>query len=189
MLFKKKNTAKPEVKSQAASSDYAAQPGFAFREEVAVGRAGDAAADGPIVLDFGKDGSGVSYLSSGWSEPEATAVWSDGDRCKLDLSSLPLSRRGGWNLKIRFSVYLWRPQYTSQRVDFSVGGAHLGGWTVTDGQQREYDLFISEDAMHGGSVVLDINVEKPLRPASVGLSSDPRALGVYLSQLTIQPAA
>jgi len=49
---------------------------------------------GPLVIrDYRNEASGKTWLITGWAEPEALGIWTDGDKADINLPVRPLTTR------------------------------------------------------------------------------------------------
>ncbi len=136
---------------------------------------------------FRERGSGVSYLRDGWSSPEEWGVWTVGpsSMMALPLSSLRPDRR----YEIAFSIVGYVPEESpSRQVQVLQNGQQVASWQMQWPTNR-YEKVISVPA-HDEEQTLQLEFRVPgaVSPLELGLSDDPRALGIGVSWVRLQLA-
>jgi hypothetical protein len=137
-------------------------------------------------IQFGRGGGSEPYRTSGWSHTEDNYTWTEGTSARL---SLPIGNESGpLNLKLNMAAFTHAPELPSQPVEVSVNGQKLADLQATS-VPREYSVTIPADAGKGkGSVEIEFRTPKAAAPKSVGLSEDPRVLGICLLSLELTKA-
>ena len=134
---------------------------------------------------FGRGEDSGRLLAEGWSYPEVTGVWTDGDRASLvlDLKVEPLSEA--------VLVLEVRPFVTDEHSELTVDV-----WALdTQLARRVFRHADPEGPLvlrvppsvrdESGRTVLEFRLDQPARPVDLGLSSDGRRLGLHLNALTL----
>jgi hypothetical protein len=139
----------------------------------------------PATHSFSKGQAGVTQLTSGWSEPEAEFVWSNGPKTVL---SLPNSVHGH-AATLTFMVAPFLTAATQvQDVKVSVGGKEVATWRLTPGPQT-VTVNLPDSATGGEDpIVLEFSIANPRSPKDGGLSTDDRQLGFYLRSVKVDCA-
>jgi len=105
---------------------------------------------------------------------EASAVWSEGEKASL-FFELPAT---GTEHLLCFEL----TPFTAQNVTLSAKGEQLAEWKLSGGVARKAVTVSSRD---GRFVHLQLAIDSPTSPASLGRSNDTRRLGVALSELAL----
>jgi hypothetical protein len=138
--------------------------------------------DGQI-LSFARDGNGSNYLRSGWSQAEDWGVWSDGPTATVVLADAALAGKPNVELAIEARGFVKQGQ-TNQRVHVRVNGVDAGelllGWDITS-----TSLAIPAEALKSSLLQIELVPETPISPATAGISSDQRLLGIGLKSLQL----
>lgn len=129
------------------------------------------------------------FLRAGWSNPESWATWTDGRQAELELQ-FDRAPRSGTTLEFSVVSAMCPPQAT-MRVAVAVNGTRLDTW-VFDQTRRSGTLSVVVPAAIAAlsdrmRVVLDI--DRPYSPYELGLSGDPRQLGLAVDSLKVVPGA
>jgi hypothetical protein len=136
-------------------------------------------------LHFAKDGNGTKCLLSGWSQPEAWGVWSDGDHASL---LVPLKSVGSdLVLELDVSGFVTSKcpqQLINVRVNEVPVGEIFFSLDRPEGMRR---LWISAEVAQRehGKLLIDFRCENPTSPKIAGISEDPRELALALRTLRI----
>ena len=133
-------------------------------------------------IDFSENGGSALYTGKGWSHQETSARWTDGAA-----AALRVRLQGSANAEAQKRIYMdFRAAAFggSQRVMVSVDGKQASELRL-DGERRDYEIAIDLD-----NPELDLQHEIVFRlpdahsPQSVGMTQDPRQLGISMSSLT-----
>ena len=127
-------------------------------------------------IRFGKSGAGHRYTSWGWSQPEDWGVWTDGEQARL---SLELERRpsGGLMLSLHSMGYV-TPSRPRLEVQPTLNGRPLEGFVV-GGSWATHRLTLPARLIPERPVLdLRFLIRDATSPAEVGVSADPRRLGL-----------
>lgn len=137
-------------------------------------------------INFGQGGGSEEYRKSGWSHTEQKFTWTEGNSAKL---SLPIGEQSGpLNLNVAMAAFTHPPKLSTQPVEVFVNGQRLGEWEVSSNMSG-YNLVIPADKINGVSTLeIEFRTPKAISPKSVGLSEDPRILGVCLASLELAKA-
>ena len=136
-------------------------------------------------MNFGVGAGGVRYLAGGWSVPEADGCWSDGPSAELmfDIGNPPIT-----NLRFDFSFSVFqRPPGTPREVVIeTVRGDPIGRWTLSE-PGGNWSIVVPASAWIGSRIGLRLRFNETISPKQLGLSDDPRALGIKLQRVCISP--
>jgi hypothetical protein len=139
-------------------------------------------------IDFDKAGTGGEYLVSGWSQPGALGVWSDGPMAVIALP-IVAAKDIALQLDLEARAFL-HESHQRQIVRVDINGNRVGIIEFSSKRNRHiYSLSIPKNAVSGnnGSVlIITLEIASPIRPIDVGISGDRRNLGIGLLNLTIR---
>jgi hypothetical protein len=141
-------------------------------------------------VEFGnQSASGRELLISGWSQPEASGVWSDGD-----LARIRMKVNGGASLPLPATVSLTMSGFFSgehRRIAITpmINGTRAPVF-ILDANMRmpaTLALTLSAEAMRRQKEIVDIvlEIDQPRSPAELGVSPDGRRLGIRLTHMHI----
>lgn len=131
---------------------------------------------------FGQGGNSESYKASGWSKTEEKFTWSEGTSAELRIPA------GATNdtisLKMRIAALIKPPELPFQPVEVFVNNEKIAEWHVAD--TAEFVAAIPHDLTKvGGVLTISIKTPKATSPKTLGLSADPRVLGICCFDLEL----
>jgi hypothetical protein len=144
-------------------------------------------------IAFGERSDSERFLGQGWSKPEATGVWSDGEKAFLVLKPTP-DRPGDVELALAVDAFVTR-EHRELNVEIYAGGQRLGSRAFRHrigarrlgrGHRRLRVVVPATARDDWGRVVLELRIQDPARPVDLGLSDDSRRLGLQLRSLMVQ---
>jgi hypothetical protein len=124
-------------------------------------------------------------LREGWSAPERDFAWSLGQISRLEFQVNPPR---AFRLALDMTAFV--PfAHSAQEVEVRAGGHVVGQFEFSArANQGERELNVPAEAISSeGRVALVLSVRNPVSPASLGVSPDPRPLGVALRSIRVQP--
>ncbi|HEY6943231.1 hypothetical protein [Dokdonella sp.] len=128
-------------------------------------------------------------LGAGWHAPESAGTWSSAS-AELWIDVAPECSRST-PCEARFTAIALKAD--AQRpivVDVSIEGENAGRWTVPTTDPRTYTLHLFHDAAFPSGTRVRLDVEGATSPLEMGLSADPRTLGIKLSSIALgEPTA
>ena len=133
-------------------------------------------------ITFGKGGNSEPYKGTGWSTTEEKFTWSEGTSARLRIpvpaSNDPIS------LKMRIAALVKPPELSTQPVEVFIDDQKIAEWQVAD--TAEFIARVPPDFTKKGGV-LNINIKTPkaTSPKALGLSADPRVLGICCLELEL----
>ena len=135
----------------------------------------------PIIV--GNKQSFSAFFETGWSIIEAWGRWSEGKRSvlHLNLSEVPDS-----DLLVTFDANIFAKDELIFSV--SVNGAAVGNFSLPGGGQI-FSVSVPKNNVieADGELKIVFDIQNPESPADVGLSADPRKLGIGLGSFVITP--
>jgi hypothetical protein len=153
------------------------------RPETAVDRA-SAPAEVPYgtKIIFGQAGNSESYKVAGWSKTEEKFTWSEGTSATLRLA-VPATD-DAVSLKMKIAALSKAPDLPFQPVEIHVNNQKIAEWQVAD--TAEFVSAIPHDVTKSGGVLtIVIKTPKATSPKALGLSADPRVLGICCLDLEL----
>lgn len=141
-----------------------------------------------VKLVTNSQGYSLNSFGSGWSSPEAWGTWSDAGQATIVIHSSEMSDKA---LKLSFFAHAFLvPRHPKLAVSISVNGTVLHKIdyiypTGTNEAERDVTIPAAVVAAGKGMLKIQFNMDKPASPASVGLSADPRLLGLGMVWLKI----
>jgi GT2 family glycosyltransferase len=135
--------------------------------------------DGPLTFRFAAGELGTNLLLSGWSFPEDWGTWSDGSSAALHLGVVPKS--GRWRAILTFRIF--GPRRKRKTIGVRRGEeVDSVNWRAVANQIVQQEIIFqgnSEDT------TLHFSFPDAQSPLELGMSKDPRKLGVGLIALEI----
>lgn len=137
-------------------------------------------------LDFADPDQVWNFLGEGWSLGEAEGVWTIGAVSTLVLQTNARPRQK-LRLVIELAPYLG-PLWPSQETDVFVDDCQLASWTVSvpDRQAFSLDVRVSDES---GKLNVRLEHHRAVSPLMLGLTRDPRDLGLFFYRISILPVA
>ena len=131
-----------------------------------------------------------NHLGAGWHAPDGEwGMWSDGDRAEIRFTIRP----GGKSLFFNALVYPFlAPTHPRIAVSLSANGVSLGEWsfdiTRTDDLTWSWrHVQVPESVTASSEITIVFGIRSPASPKELGLSVDPRILGIALRQFSLGP--
>jgi len=137
------------------------------------------------ILDFA-NGQNSSALISGWSGPELTGVWSDGNTASVGFVMTKQAGTATPKLAI-VHAKVFPGTGNGQRVEVRVGAQKLAEFYFKEGL---VELEIPLDRINIGDgvpVILALNLPDAASPAALHIGSDHRTLGLFIMSLRLAP--
>lgn len=133
-------------------------------------------------ITFGKGGNSEPYKATGWSTTEEKFTWSEGTSAQLRIpvpaSTEPVS------LKMKIAALVKPPELPSQPVEVFINDQRIAEWQV--GDTSEFLARVPPDLTKKGGVLnITIKTPKATSPKALGLSADPRVLGICCLELEL----
>jgi hypothetical protein len=150
-------------------------------EPFAAGQAGTQYALGKKVL-FGESGDSERFRVSGWSSTEKEITWTEGPVAVLKFTGI--NTANSLRLKMTLAALVNPPQLPSQPVEVFANGRKIAEWQV--GVKAEFTALLPPGGNEqGDALTIELKLPKAASPKALGLSEDPRVLGLSCFDLTI----
>jgi hypothetical protein len=145
-------------------------------------------------IDFSDPADSRCFMRGGWGETEDWGVWTIGRQAEL---ALRLESKLDRPLVLSALVQPFlTPTHRNLTVRISAARREIAQWTfdvdATGGaapQWRQASLPARSHSKHSGPLKLCFTVDTPASPLSLGLSADPRSLGLGLLKLSLTRAS
>jgi hypothetical protein len=135
-------------------------------------------------IDFGANGNSKPFKVSGWSGAEPNLSWTEGTVAVLALRISPVT--DPLTLKMKAGGFSKEPQIPSQPVEVFVNDEKVADWNVRD--LAEYKAPIpAAVSQAGGVITITLKIPKAVSPKSLGMSQDPRLLGLACLEASLAP--
>jgi hypothetical protein len=135
-------------------------------------------------VQFGEAGRGASMVRRGFAVPEGWGTWTNDDEAQLEVCGLETRREASVLLEFHLAPFI-PPGGEPPEVSVSVAGAPSDTWRFGPGDRVVgRAVRVPGGAIPStGCVEIGLRVDHARSPASLGLSGDPRRLGVALIDL------
>jgi len=134
------------------------------------------------VIKFGLGGDSERIKREGWSTTEEKMTWTVGNAAKLALtvsaSDLPLT------LRMRGAGFT-QASVPTQPVEVLANGQKIADWQATSDPVDFTAVIPASIAKQGGELILEFKIPKAVSPKALGVSADPRVLGICCFELAI----
>ncbi len=138
-------------------------------------------------LDFQHGGNARAYLLEGWSSPEPWGTWSVGDDASI---CLPLEKPlgGAATLTVLLQPFV-NPKHPVAKAQVLYFGAQIAEWTFDCPGSVEKQIALPRELVSSDrNPVFVFRVQNPVSPLEIGLSTDPRPLGLGFVRLRLKLA-
>jgi Family of unknown function (DUF6311) len=134
---------------------------------------------------FGESGDGLPYLTKGWSTPESSRTWTDGDTVEI---VLPLPSKAH-AIFIEANVFV-TASHPAQRVAISINDTALVTTTLRGEGSHLIELplpdAVQEQATSKRLLRFSMRLPDAVRPVDVGAEGDTRKLALALKSITLR---
>lgn len=137
------------------------------------------------ILSFAAAAGTERFRRSGWSPSEQAFTWTDGRSARLRFELRPVKAHVG--IRMRLTGLFKAPQLAAQTVRVWVNGTKITEWNVA--ATSDFRVIVPMELLRPDGR-LDIKLELPfaVSPKALGISEDPRILGVRCSEVEITRA-
>lgn len=133
-------------------------------------------------ITFGESGESERFRVSGWSSTEREITWTEGSSAILQFTGVPLS--SSLRLKMTVLGLVNPPQLPSQPVEVYANGQKIAEWQVA-GKAEFTALIPPKSEANEATLKIELKIPKAASPKELGLSDDPRVLGISCFDLLI----
>lgn len=131
---------------------------------------------------FGEAGDSERYRVSGWSHTEKEITWTEGKAAVLQFSGIPASV--SVRLKMTLAGFVHPPDLPQQPVEVWVGGKKIVTWEVA-GKAEFSALIPPRESKTGDILEIELKTPQAASPKALGMSDDPRVLGISCFDLVL----
>ena len=134
-------------------------------------------------VSFRAGGNSESFRVSGWSVTEQDHTWTDGSVAILKFSGIPI----GLPLRLDADVSgaVRSPSNLRQVAEVYANGKPIARWEVAASMEHVTAEVPALSEASGDALTIEFRILDPVSPASVGLGSDTRHLGLSFIELSI----
>jgi hypothetical protein len=140
------------------------------------------------IVDFGSGGMGNDWLETGWSHLEPWGIWGIGHSAKLRINPQALAVDAPISgLKFQLKAFV-SPQHPEQQVRVMLDGEEVQKlhFRYPDETDLPAELLLSAARLQGlRPISVEFVMPQAVSPQSVGLSDDPRVIGVGLKSVEL----
>jgi len=140
----------------------------------------------PLRINFSHPGNGGLFLRQGWGDNESWGTWTTSDRAEIRMGFEQLPDR-------LMKIGIEGQMFVHPDKEDAGGAVRLnGGRSFRFNARREAPrvkiefVTLPEELAHDQAIVLEFEIDCPVSPAELGLSSDTRCLGFGLRQITVE---
>lgn len=129
----------------------------------------------------------MAYLGAGWSRPDVEQVWSQATAARI---WVPLTR-GQRILRLELTAFL-APSHPRQRVQVRIDTQVVQEMVIDRPGLHVLEIqvdgrgVIDDPGRQGRLLSLDLGLPDAVSPLQLGMSADPRKLGVGLVSLSVR---
>jgi hypothetical protein len=135
-----------------------------------------------VPIKFVRGGNSEAFKGFGWSQPEDKFTWSEGSSAELRIPVAPT--QSNVVLKMTMAALVKPPELPIQPVEVSVNGEKIAEWQVSE--TSEFTAPVPPAATKAGRLLtITIKTPKATSPKALGLSADPRILGICCLQVEL----
>jgi hypothetical protein len=126
-------------------------------------------------------------LLHGWSAPEPTGRWTEGKFVSLAIRATETPRPAALKLK---AFPIRSEAVPAQVIHVFAGLRRLGTltWSKSGPDPYAQEIRLPDKLWRGDTLVVRFHVGMRVTPIEVGINGDTRALGVFVEELTVDPA-
>lgn len=133
------------------------------------------------VINFGLRGNAASYCKSGWSDPEAGLIWTNGINSRLTMSVTPPT--GDITLVLNCSPFTAKGVIEEQELHLYVNFLRVDFQTIAG--EKTLEITIPQYVFSQPLCNIDLYIPSARSPAELGLNQDIRRLGLAISRLVL----
>jgi hypothetical protein len=138
----------------------------------------------PVTIDFRLNGSAMPFQGVGWSQPEKSGTWTDGN---LAILHLPIQTAGGQSrhLRLWFTVFI-EGKARAQHIAITANGNSVANWEFRPGNSViARDITIPANALQGDHLTLEFRLPDAISPLHAGIGNDGRQLAMFMQSIDI----
>jgi hypothetical protein len=133
-------------------------------------------------VSFGKGGNSEPLRVSGWSGTESQMTWTEGTAAVLAMRVSPTNEPVA--LKMKLAGLTKDPEVPYQPAEVYVNDEKVADWQVANEEEISAPI-PQEITRRGGLLRITLKIPKATSPKALGMSTDPRILGVACFHLQL----
>jgi glycosyltransferase involved in cell wall biosynthesis len=127
---------------------------------------------------------GIPFAKSGWGEPEHWGTWSVAPEATLAFQFTKPPCRA---LVLGVSVCMLSVEgHREMRVRVLAAGQLLATWLLNSKKIKHFDVEIPAEKLSVPELKITFEMDKPVCPAEIGISSDNRKIGIGIKKLSLE---
>ena len=135
-------------------------------------------------ISFNAGGNSMPYKVSGWSDAETKHSWTNGVVSVIAMRISPSA--DPVTLKLKCGGFTKDPEVSSQPVEVYANDEKIADWNVRE--LADYTAPIPPAiSKNGGLLNITFKIPKAASPKSLGMSQDPRLLGLTCFEMSLTP--
>jgi len=138
----------------------------------------------PTRIDFADDASG-RFLLSGWSQPEASWRWTDGQKAEMIFG---LDEIAPMNLEVRMRPFLVMEKLVLQSMQVSLNGHLIPSLELTGFSPAVYSIPLPREFLKNRNFLV-FDLPEAASPSSLGSGADARKLGLQVEWMDFRKNA
>jgi hypothetical protein len=135
-------------------------------------------------ITFNKNGNYEKYVLSGYSSPEQSHTWTDGEYATIRLSIEPTGSDFIMNLDT--GVYVVSKKHESQYLQIYINDELVKELNLPSEQEKLKNILIPQRIIGDGNLVIAFKMIDNISPLELGESNDGRKLGLAVNKITIK---
>lgn len=139
-------------------------------------------------VNFASNGNGRSYLDRGWGESEPWGTWAVSNKNKestLSLNLQPNDRRA-YELTVD-SIAFIAPGHPYQGINVTANGVQIASWAFSASAPMGIrTAIVPAELIRDGKLRLTFVAPDGVSPKQLGVSEDPRVLGIGIKTLSLK---
>ena len=134
-------------------------------------------------VSFGNGGNSEPFRVSGWSGTEPQMTWTEGTAAVLAMHVSPTNEPVA--LKMKLAGLTKDPEVPYQPVEVYVNDQKVADWQLV-ADPADFSASIPQEmTRRGGLLIITLKIPKATSPKALGMSADPRVLGVACFDLQL----
>lgn len=136
-----------------------------------------------LTIVFNKSGNVSEYKTTGFSQPESSRVWTDGEEAEIFIPLFDVVPNHFLHAAVEIEPFLAK-KIKKQTVDVYVNGNFITKWNVNAPGIYTFDLPYDFKA-NDGILNIKFKIDSPKSPKELNLSDDARKLGISVKNLVL----
>ena len=134
-------------------------------------------------INVGGKGTAAPYLGYGWSEPESTHNWSDGNEASLEFLIEPTD--SDLELELKLKPFLVPGKVDQQRIRISVGDRSVGEFRLTKDELQVVRITIPNETFEGSDLTVVLGLPDAESQVTINAGGDARKLAIAIESMKL----